>query len=118
MFWGMVLYAFATKGWMMFAFSFVYCMGGIAGPSIQGIISSQVPPEEQGELQGSLTSLVSATTIVGPVLMTTLYAYFTGPGAPIHFPGAPFIMGASLFLAGSLLALRSLRQVRLPETPR
>lgn len=112
---GMLLYAFATEGWMMFAFSAVYCLGGIAGPSIQGIISSQVPPDEQGELQGSLTSLVSATTIVGPLLMTTLYARFTRPGAPVHFPGAPFVMGALLFLTGALLAKRSLRSVRLPE---
>jgi len=111
---GMVLYAFATQGWMMFLFSFVYCLGGIAGPSIQGIISSQVPADEQGELQGSLTSLMSATTIVGPLLMTSLYAYFTRPSAPIFFPGAPFLMGAIFFLTGSLLALRSLRKVCLP----
>jgi DHA1 family tetracycline resistance protein-like MFS transporter len=112
---GMVLYAFATEGWMMFVFSFVYCLGGIAGPSIQGIISSQVPPEEQGELQGSMTSLMSATTIVGPLLMTSLYAQFTRTGAAFRFPGAPFIMGALLFLSGALLALRSLRSVHLPE---
>lgn len=111
---GMVLYAFATQGWMMFLFSFVYCLGGIAGPSIQGIISSQVPANEQGELQGSLTSLMSATTIVGPLLMTSLYAYFTRPSAPLYFPGAPFLMGAILFLSGSLLALRSLRKVHVP----
>lgn len=115
---GMLLYAFATEGWMMFAFSAVYCLGGIAGPSIQGIISTQVPPDEQGELQGSLTSLVSATTIIGPVLMTTLYARFTRPGALVHFPGAPFAMGALLFLTGALLAQRSLRSVRLPEGAR
>lgn len=112
---GMVLYAFATQGWMMFVFSFVYCLGGIAGPSIQGIISSQVPPDEQGELQGSMTSLVSATTIVGPPLMTSLYAYFSRSDAALHFPGAPFIMGAILFLTGGLLALRSLRNLRLPD---
>lgn len=112
---GMVLYAFATAGWMMFVFSFVYCMGGIAGPAIQGIISTQVPPDEQGELQGSMTSLMSASTIVGPPLMTSLYAHFSRPDAALRFPGAPFIMGALLFLTGALLALRSLRNLRLPD---
>jgi DHA1 family tetracycline resistance protein-like MFS transporter len=107
---GMVLFAFASNTWMMFAFTFVYCLGGIAGPAIQGIISNQVPANEQGELQGALTSLMSATSIVGPLLMTSLFARFTRPSAPVHFPGAPFIMGAILFLASALLAYRSLHR--------
>jgi DHA1 family tetracycline resistance protein-like MFS transporter len=105
---GMVLFAFASNTWMMFVFTFVYCLGGIAGPAIQGIISNQVPANEQGELQGALTSLMSATSIVGPPMMTSLFARFTRPSAPIHFPGAPFIMGALLFLLSALLAYRSL----------
>jgi DHA1 family tetracycline resistance protein-like MFS transporter len=105
---GMVLFAFAANTWMMFVFTFVYCLGGIAGPAIQGIISNQVPPNEQGELQGALTSLMSATSIIGPPLMTSLFARFTRPSAPVYFPGAPFIMGALLFLVSALLAYRSL----------
>jgi DHA1 family tetracycline resistance protein-like MFS transporter len=105
---GMVLFAFAANTWMMFVFTFVYCLGGIAGPAIQGIISNQVPANEQGELQGALTSLMSATSIIGPPLMTSLFARFTRPSAPVYFPGAPFIMGALLFLASALLAYRSL----------
>ena len=105
---GMVLFAFASNTWMMFAFTFVYCLGGIAGPSIQGIISGHVPANEQGELQGALTSLMSATSIIGPPLMTNLFARFTRPGAPVHFPGAPFMMGAVLFLISAILAYRSM----------
>jgi DHA1 family tetracycline resistance protein-like MFS transporter len=106
---GMVLFAFATQGWMMFAFCTIYCLGGIAGPAIQGIISSHVPSNEQGELQGALTSLMSATSIVGPLLMTNLFSYFTRPSAPVYFPGAPFLMGAVLFLASTILSYRSLK---------
>jgi MFS transporter, DHA1 family, tetracycline resistance protein len=106
---GMVLFAFATQGWMMFAFCTVYCLGGIAGPALQGIISSHVPSNEQGELQGALTSLMSATSIVGPLLMTHLFSFFTRPSAPVYFPGAPFLMGAVLFLASTILSYRSLK---------
>ncbi len=106
---GMVLFAFATQGWMMFAFCTIYCLGGIAGPAIQGIISSHVPSNEQGELQGALTSLMSATSIVGPLLMTNLFSFFTRPTAPVYFPGAPFLMGAVLFLASTILSYRSLK---------
>ncbi|QMU27416.1 TCR/Tet family MFS transporter [Adhaeribacter radiodurans] len=118
---GFILFAFATKGWMMFAFLVPYCLGGIAGPAVQGIISGQVPANEQGELQGALTSLISLTSIIGPPLMTNLFAYFTSGKAPVYFPGAPFLMGAVLTLISLLLALRSLSRyhaqpARVPET--
>jgi DHA1 family tetracycline resistance protein-like MFS transporter len=107
---GFVLFAFASQSWMLFAFMIPYSLGGIAGPSLQGIISSQVPGNEQGELQGALTSLVSVTSIVGPPLMTNPFAYFIAPTAPVYFPGAPFLMGAVLTLLSLLLARRSLRK--------
>ena len=61
-----------------------------------------------GELQGALTSLISATAIVGPLMMTNLFAYFTSKDAPFNFPGAPFIMGAILTILSMLFAMRSL----------
>ncbi len=105
---GLVLFAFATQSWMMFAFCIPYCLGGIAGPALQGIISTQVPPNEQGELQGGLTSLVSATAIVGPPLMTGLFSYFTASSAPVYFPGAAMLTGAVLALVSTVLAFRTL----------
>ncbi len=105
---GFVLFAFATQGWMMYAFMIPFSLGGLAGPALQGIISNQVPANEQGELQGALTSLISVTSIIGPLLMTYLFAHFTGKMAPVHFPGAPFLMGAVLSLVSMLLAIRSL----------
>ncbi|MHA4812410.1 MFS transporter, partial [Flavitalea flava] len=112
---GMLLFGLATQGWMMFAFTVVYCLGGIAGPAIQGIISSHVPPNEQGELQGALTSLMSVTSIIGPLLMTNLFAYFTSPNAPFQFPGAPFIAGSILVLLSAILAVRSLKKYENPK---
>ncbi len=105
---GFLLFAFASQGWMMFVFLIPYCMGGICGPALQGIISSQVPANEQGALQGVLTGLMSATSIVGPLLMSQLFGYFTSPAAPIYFPGAPMVMGALLTIASLILAYRVL----------
>lgn len=105
---GFVLFAFATQGWMMYVFMIPFSLGGLAGPALQGIISNQVPANEQGELQGALTSLISVTSIIGPLLMTYLFAHFTGNAAPVKFPGAPFLMGALLSLISMLLAIRSL----------
>ncbi len=105
---GLLLFGFATKGWMMFAFMIPYCLGGICGPALQSIISSQVPANEQGELQGGLTSLISVTSIIGPPLMTNIFSYFTSEGAPVYFPGAAFMMGALLTAISTFLAMRSL----------
>jgi MFS transporter, DHA1 family, tetracycline resistance protein len=105
---GFSLFAFATQTWMMFAFMTLFAFGGISGPALQGIISNLVPPNEQGELQGSLTSLVSITSIIGPLLMTNLFYYFTHSDAPIYFAGAPFLAGAVLCLLSLLLAYREL----------
>jgi DHA1 family tetracycline resistance protein-like MFS transporter len=106
---GMLLFAFANQSWMMFVFLIPYCLGGIAGPALQSTISGHVPPNEQGELQGALTSLMSATSIIGPPLMTNLFYYFTQKNAPIHFPGAPFLLGALLLLASAVIAYNALK---------
>lgn len=105
---GFLLYGFASATWMMFAFTVIYSLGGITGPAIQGVISSSVPANEQGELQGGLTSLMSATSIIGPPLMTNLFSYFTAPAAPVYFPGAPFLMAALLIGISAVLAYRGL----------
>lgn len=108
---GLLLYALATKGWMMYAFTVVYSLGGIAGPAIQGIISRVVPPNEQGELQGGFTSLMSLSSIIGPFLMNSvLFAAFTREGAGVYFPGAAMLAGSVLVLVAALLARRSLKR--------
>lgn len=110
---GLFLFAFAANGWMMFIFIVPYALGGIAGPALQSIISGFAPANEQGEIQGSLTSLMSATTIFAPPLMTGLFSYFTGKNAPFIFPGAPFLLSSILVLISVYLAARSLKKTPL-----
>jgi MFS transporter, DHA1 family, tetracycline resistance protein len=107
---GFVLFGLANQSWMMFAITVVYCLGSIAGPALQGIMTGAVPPTEQGELQGGLTSLVSVTTIIGPLLMTQTLAYFTDDHAPVYFPGAPMILGAVLMVISTWMARKSLKK--------
>ncbi len=109
---GLLMYAFATQSWMMYAFTVVYCMGGIAGPALQGIMSGVVPPNAQGELQGGFTSLMSLTSIVGPVIMNNLFAFFTAASAPVYFPGAAMLLGAVFTLIAAWLARRTLKNTQ------
>lgn len=110
---GLLLFAFASQSWMMFVFLIPYCLGGISGPALQSIISGNVPADEQGELQGALTSLISLTSIVGPPMMTGLFSYFTQPGAPVHFSGAAFLLGSVLMLASAIIAYRTLHPSKI-----
>ncbi len=112
---GFVLFAFATQGWEMFAFMVPYALGGIAGPALQGLISNEIPANEQGELQGGLTSLMSACAIFGPVIMTGLFSYFTGKDAPFIFPGAPFLVGAFLTMLSAIVAYRNYRKNKVAK---
>jgi DHA1 family tetracycline resistance protein-like MFS transporter len=105
---GLILFAFAGEGWLMLIFLIPYCLGGIAGPALQGIISNQVPANEQGELQGALTSLMSVSAIIGPVIMNNLFAFFTATNAPFYFPGMPYITGALLTILAIFFAVSSL----------
>lgn len=113
---GMFLFAMASQGWMMFVFLVPYCLGGIAGPALQSVISAKVPAREQGELQGALTSLMSATSIVGPPLMTNVFYYFTNKHTKFHLPGAPFILGGLLLAASAFVAYISFKKRKVVQT--
>jgi DHA1 family tetracycline resistance protein-like MFS transporter len=93
---------------MMFVFLIPYCLGGICGPSLQSIISGHVPANQQGELQGALTSLMSLTTVVGPLLMNSTFAYFTSEKAPFHLPGIHFLIGAVCMLLSIVITYKVL----------
>jgi len=103
------LYAFASESWMMFAIIVPYALAGITMSGMQGLISTQVPNNEQGEMQGLLASIMSISAIIGPVMMTNLFSYFTNKSAPIYFPGAPFMLGAILCAISLLVCRRFLK---------
>ena len=107
---GMILFSFAFESWMMFVFLIPYCLGGIAGPALQSVISGQVPANEQGEIQGTLASLMSASAIIGPPMMTNTFYFFTHKEAPFLLPGAPFYLGGLLMLISTVLAYYSLKK--------
>jgi DHA1 family tetracycline resistance protein-like MFS transporter len=101
---GMFLFGIATETWMMLAFLVPYCLGGIAGPALQSTITAQVDVREQGELQGALTSLMSATSIIGPPLMTNLFLWGVKDPKKFYMPGAPFFLGAILMAISAIIA--------------
>jgi DHA1 family tetracycline resistance protein-like MFS transporter len=115
---GLVLFGFATQSWMMYVFLIPYCLGGLCGPALQSVISGHVAPSHQGELQGALTSLMSLTTVIGPLIMTNIFAYFTSSKAPFYFPGMHFLLGAFCMLLSVIIAYRVLsREKKVQPLP-
>jgi DHA1 family tetracycline resistance protein-like MFS transporter len=103
---GFAGYAFATAGWMMFPFIALNGLMGLAMPALNATISRQVSPDEQGELQGALSSIGSLTSLAGVPTMAYLFAWFTSPRAPVYFPGAPFLTAAIAFWLSAIVFTR------------
>jgi MFS transporter, DHA1 family, tetracycline resistance protein len=118
---GMVLFGLASQGWMMYAVTALYCVGlGLLNPSVQGLMSRTVPANEQGLLQGAMTSVMTGAAILGPLLASGSFALFISPAAPVQLPGAPFFLGSALCACAFWLAWRSARtpaaeEVGVPE---
>ena len=89
-------YGLSQAGWQLYPAIAVAALSGFVAPSFQAIMTSRIPDNAQGELQGALSSITSLTSVLGPVVMTQLFAYFTGTQAPFYFPGISFIAAAVL----------------------
>jgi DHA1 family tetracycline resistance protein-like MFS transporter len=111
-----IAYGLAPHGWMVPLIIVVGSLSGLAGPAIQGLIAGEAPPADQGKIQGALTSIMSFTSILAPLLFVAgTFSYFTSPAAPIQLPGAPFFLGSALAATSMLLMHRLFR--RYPEHP-
>jgi MFS transporter, DHA1 family, tetracycline resistance protein len=82
----------------MYAVMLPYIIGCLCSPAMQSLMSRQVAPTEQGELQGGITSLMSLAAIGGPIAGAYAFGTFARPGAPLQIPGMAFFVGAGLFV--------------------
>lgn len=85
-------------GWLVLLMTPLMALGGVTGPSLQGLMSRAAQNNQQGELQGLLTSVSALAMIISPMLMTQTFAYFTGPTTPIWLPTAPFILALGIIV--------------------
>ncbi|MEP2533302.1 TCR/Tet family MFS transporter [Shimia sp.] len=108
-----IFLGFVSSGTLLLAMVPVFAFGAVGLPALQGILSRRIPDDSQGELQGVLASLTSLATIIAPLLMTQTFAHFSGEGAPVYLPGAPFLVSAFLMVLSVAIFARSKR----PATP-
>jgi len=103
-------YGLAPVGWSVYPMIVFGSLSGLAVPAIQGMISRTVGDDEQGGIQGSLTSLQSVAGAIGPPLATAVFGFFISEKAPAVVPGAPFFLSSGLAVLAGFLAARSFRR--------
>lgn len=103
-------YGLSTQSWMLYVAIIFGSIGGIAGPAMQSIITKMVSASEQGAVQGIIASIQSMVAILGPLMATNLFGYFTSTAAPLKLPGAAFLAASALVAIAALMAVRSARQ--------
>lgn len=109
-------YALSPSPWIIYIFAAISSLSGLTYPSLNALMSGQVPATSQGELQGGNSSLISITSILGPLLMTqTFHMFATGPG--IVFPGAPFALAGILAIGALMVLFISLARIARAPGP-
>ncbi|RYZ68509.1 MAG: MFS transporter, partial [Proteobacteria bacterium] len=109
-------FAFASEGWMVYVILFPSALDGIAGPAIQSLITAEVPADAQGELQGSLVSLGSLTSVIAPIVYTSVFAEFSKPEASFRFLGMPYVLAAVIAAIALYLSYLGVRAVNVSAT--
>lgn len=105
-------FAFATTPPLLFAGIAFQAFGAISGPAIQAILSTRAGPDRQGAVQGALSSLQGLTAILSPLAAGGLFSLFAHQGASPYFPGAPFLMAATMLI----IAFLAVRAVPMPRS--
>jgi MFS transporter, DHA1 family, tetracycline resistance protein len=110
---GMLAYgflAFLTNGTIALIFVFFGGIQAVAQPALNAMMSQRTPPDQQGELQGLNGSIAALGFFISQLAYNNVLAAFTAENAPMQFPGAVFVMAATMTLASIIgLALVSRR---------
>lgn len=99
----------ASAGWVAYMMIAFAALGAMATPTFTALMANRIPDNAQGELQGLISSAAGLSMVVSPLLMTQVFAAFSGADATIRFPGAPFAVAGILILISILIALPFMR---------
>jgi DHA1 family tetracycline resistance protein-like MFS transporter len=100
---GFAMYAIAPTGALLFVGVPFAGLWSVSGPALQALMSREMPADEQGQLQGALSSLRGIADMIGPLLFTrVMMAGAETTGSPAG-AGAPFLLSAVLLGLGCLL---------------
>ncbi len=121
----MTAFALANQPWMAYAIIPLSALGGVGGPAMNTMMSNLTPGNAQGELHGATASIQALALVFSPLLMTQTLHHFSRDGAPVHFPGAAFLLAAVItacavvpFLIGMRANRETIRRSVAPDDER
>jgi DHA1 family tetracycline resistance protein-like MFS transporter len=98
-----------------YALALVYTVAGMSDPIQQGLISKEIRKEDQGMLQGGISSLMLISKVVASLTMSAAFRYFTSEKAPVQIPGIAFYIGSVLAVVSTGIVMTWPDQVKKQE---
>lgn len=86
-----------STGWLVVVLAVMAMGGGVAGPSLNGLLSKLVPPDRRGEVFGVTQSLGSLARVLGPAWGGWSFGHLG--------MGAPYVTAAMLMLLASAMVV-------------
>jgi len=112
---GYGLYAWAPNQYILWASVPIASLAGIYGAAIQSLLTRQIGPDEQGRLQGAVGAVQAATSMVGPIVFTALFAWSIAPVREHSLPGLALSLAAFCLLIATGIAATGARQFRADQ---
>lgn len=97
--------AFLTNGLIALFLNILNGFSGMAMPAINAMMSKRTPSNQQGELQGLNGSMSALAFLLAQLSYNNILSTFTASNAPVFFPGAPFLLAATLSMITLLMLL-------------
>jgi DHA1 family tetracycline resistance protein-like MFS transporter len=108
--------AFVTQGWMVYLVMLLGSFECLVMPALGSLMSARVGADAQGELQGFNGSITALGSIVAPLVLNPVLAYFTSDAAPFRFAGAAFLLAAIVATAAFVMLALQERAARRERT--
>jgi len=104
---GIAMYGFAATGtWFMLGVPGT-ALYGLANPALQSLMTREVGPSEQGQLQGANGSMNGIANMMAPILFTQVFALAIGRFRNLELPGTPFFLAATFLIAAAAVGWRA-----------
>lgn len=102
---------FVSVGWLVYPSILFHIIGwGCAGPALSSLVSQNVPDNEQGLLQGTISSVNTITMIVGPLIATGIFAKSVGDAAWFPLPGTYYFFGCGFLFLALVIVVNAMRR--------
>jgi DHA1 family tetracycline resistance protein-like MFS transporter len=98
-------FAWTTAVWAVAVILPIAALSDMAPPLMTAYAANRVGEDQQGVVQGVIASLASVAAVLAPLAMTGIFESYVDETG-VYFPGAPYLLAASLTLLIIPLVMR------------